>query len=106
MRADAAPAHPSLPRDGRPAYPPRAPALGFLHEGRWLMLKRLCFVGLLLSLAPAAVFAAAVTTAGPRVGFSIDPDQLIIGGQLEIGEVAPKISFDPNLDLGFGDHET
>ena len=55
---------------------------------------------------PVAARAATIDTAGPRFGFSVDPDQLVLGGQMSIGEVAPHLSFDPNLDLGFGDHET
>src|SRR5438477_12813636 len=54
-------------------------------------------------LVPASLFAAAITKGGPRVGFSADPDQIVFGGQLEIGDVAPKVTFDPNLELGFGD---
>ena len=61
-------------------------------------------------------FAAACTTSaraeatlggiGPRVGFSTSPDQIVFGGQAIIGEIAPRITFDPNLEFGFGDHQT
>jgi len=43
---------------------------------------------------------------GPRFGVSVDPDQLVVGGQYSTGQIAPSISFVPNLELGFGDHET
>ena len=72
------------------------------------MLKRWMFAGVMIVLLPSAGMAASavVTGAGPRMGFSVDPDQLVLGGQLVIGEIAPKVTFDPNLDLGFGDNLT
>jgi hypothetical protein len=71
------------------------------------MLRRLLVVGALV-LLPVVAHAAspAVTAFGPRVGASIDPDQLVVGGQLSLQEFAPDWSFDPNLELGFGDHRT
>ena len=70
------------------------------------------FQRLLLLCVFSAVFAtsagaeATVGGIGPRVGFSADPDQIVFGGQAIIGEVAPQITFDPNLEFGFGDHQT
>ena len=61
----------------------------------------------LAALQPATARAGtAVTSIGPRVGFSLNPDQFVVGGQMQIGEVAPKITFDPNIELGFGDNVT
>jgi hypothetical protein len=72
------------------------------------MFKHLCFAGLLAALlAPGAAHAAETATGfGPRVGLSIDPDQIVLGGQLAIGEVAPDITFNPSLEFGFGDDVT
>ena len=72
------------------------------------MNKRLFAVLLTLAaLLPATVHAATQgTEIGPRIGFSSNPDQFVLGGQLDIPEVAPNISFDPALELGFGDHVT
>ncbi len=69
-------------------------------------MKRLgCLFAFLL--LPAAAWAAVQPNGwGPRVGFSADPDQLVLGGQLEMGEIAPEIDFTPNLELGFGDDAT
>jgi hypothetical protein len=71
------------------------------------MLKRLLVVGVLV-LLPVAARAASPTVAalGPRAGVSIDPDQIVFGGQLSLREFAPDWSFDPNLELGFGDDLT
>jgi len=70
------------------------------------MLKKLLAVGALVLLPVAAHAAAIVTSAGPRVGVSSSPDQLVVGGQLGLSEFAPNWSFDPNAELGFGDHVT
>ncbi len=40
---------------------------------------------------------------GFRVGVGGDPDQLIVGGQYDFGEIARRVHFDPNVELGFGD---
>ena len=61
-----------------------------------------------LLLYPAAATAQQVlhSGVGPRVGFSTDPDQFVFGGQLTIGEIAPHVTFDPSLEVGFGDNLT
>ena len=71
------------------------------------MLKRVMFICALALVPVAALASQAVTTGiGPRVGFSSGPDQLVLGGQMSVGEVAPNLTFDPNIDLGFGDNAT
>jgi hypothetical protein len=58
-------------------------------------------------MAPATALAAMQTNGwGPRLGFSVNPDQFVIGGQFLAGEIAPNIDLVPNLELGFGDHAT
>lgn len=72
------------------------------------MFKRLvvlCALGALLPLAAQAQ-GPMQSSFGFRAGFSTSPDQLLLGGQMSIGEVAPNLSFDPNIDIGFGDHVT
>ena len=71
------------------------------------MFKKLVFA-CALALVPASALARGVvaTGIGPRVGFSADPDQLVFGGHVVIGEVAPDLTFDPSLELGFGDDLT
>ena len=71
------------------------------------MLKRLLFISALAVFPAGSAHAQAVVGgAGPRVGFSVDPDQIVFGGQLIIGEVAPQLTFDPSLEFGFGDRVT
>lgn len=61
---------------------------------------------LALAQAVSARADTGVLAMGPRVGFSVDPDQIVFGGQLQVGPVAPRLTFDPSLDLGFGDDVT
>lgn len=71
------------------------------------MLKKLALAGL-LALFPLAAHAQSpiVTGGGPRIGFSSDPDQIVLGGQLSIGGFAPDWTFDPSLEFGVGDDVT
>ena len=72
------------------------------------MLKRLLILCALAALVPLSAHAKGPvgTAYGVRAGFSTSPDQLVLGGQMTIGEVAPSLSFDPNIELGFGDNAT
>lgn len=71
------------------------------------MLKKLVLAALLLAAFPLGARAAAtVTSIGPRVGLSLSPDQVVFGGQLSVGPVAQDLTFDPDLELGFGDNQT
>ncbi|HEY3216953.1 MAG TPA: hypothetical protein VGK93_10720 [Candidatus Eisenbacteria bacterium] len=70
-----------------------------------LGLSALLVLGL-LGAALAHAEPAVVGGLGPRVGFSTDPDQIVFGGQLIIGEIAPSLTFDPDVEFGFGDDVT
>lgn len=56
--------------------------------------------------APAATHAGTFTGFGPHFGFSSGPSQLVLGGHLELVDVAPDIDFVPSIDLGLGDNVT
>ncbi len=43
---------------------------------------------------------------GPRVGLSMNPDQVFFGAHLDMGEAFPHVRFQPNAELGFGDGGT
>lgn len=58
---------------------------------------------LLLASTPAA---AQLNMGGPRFGFSSDPDQVVLGGQLEFGPYDRSFTFTPNLEIGLGDDLT
>lgn len=40
---------------------------------------------------------------GPRVGPSLNPDQIHFGAHLDFGNFASHVRFQPNVELGFGD---
>ena len=42
---------------------------------------------------------------GPRVGLSLDPNQVHFGAHLDFGNFAKHVRFQPNLELGFGEDE-
>ena len=70
------------------------------------MLRRSILALAILVMIPAASFAGPFAAYGPHVGFSSGPDQFVIGGQLQWGNVAPSLDFVPGIDLGFGDNST
>lgn len=43
---------------------------------------------------------------GPRVGFTINPDQIHIGGHVDFGDLANNLMIMPNIEVGFGDDLT
>lgn len=49
---------------------------------------------------------AAAQAVGLRVGVSADPDQFYFGGHANVGPVAEKIWFRPNIEVGIGDDVT
>ena len=66
---------------------------------KWLSLL------LLVMFAPAVAQADIVFEGwGPRLGLSVDPDQFHIGVHVNLGEFVPNLRFQPNAELGFGDH--
>jgi hypothetical protein len=54
------------------------------------------------------VFAAAAQAqgVGVRAGASIDPDQFYAGAHFETGELAERLRFRPNVEVGVGDNVT
>ena len=67
------------------------------------MIRKLTLAVLLAIIVPAAALADPFQTIGPHLGFSSGPDQVIIGGQLQMGDIAPQVDFLPGVDFGFGD---
>jgi hypothetical protein len=43
---------------------------------------------------------------GPRVGLTLDPDQIHFGAHLDFGNFARHVRFQPNVEMGFGDDVT
>lgn len=72
------------------------------------MMKKILLAGVFsLAFASSALSqGASISAIGPRVGISVNPDQVVLGGQLVMSGFAPRLTFDPSLELGFGDHVT
>lgn len=62
----------------------------------------------IVALAAIALFAAsnaaAEVSGGLRVGFSSSPDQVLVGGQLNLDPVSSHVYIVPSGEAGFGDH--
>jgi hypothetical protein len=68
----------------------------------------LAAAALAVALGPAQVLAGPDTDVGfrgwgPRIGLSVNPDQVYFGAHLDFGNFADHVRFQPNLELGFGD---
>ena len=71
------------------------------------MRRHLRHAVLFLVAAPLLAAAPARATGwGPRVGLTSDPDQVHVGVHLDSGDIARRVRFQPNLEIGFGDHLT
>jgi len=70
------------------------------------MLRRILLALATVAVLPAVAGARPFTAFGPHFGFSSGPDQFVVGGQLQWGDVAPSLDFVPSVDLGFGDNTT
>lgn len=72
-------------------------------------MKKLILVVPFLLLAGAASAHAqgfGYRGVGPRVGLSVDPDQVHMGMHVDFGDVARQVRFQPNFELGIGDGMT
>lgn len=70
-------------------------------------LTRVCV--LLAGIAAALALSAGAASAqgvGVRAGASADPDQFYFGGHYETGQLADRIHFRPNVELGVGNDVT
>jgi hypothetical protein len=64
-------------------------------------------VGLLFTLpALASNRGAGYRGFGPRVGYTINPDQVHVGAHIDFGDIAGNLMMLPNLEVGFGDDLT
>jgi hypothetical protein len=70
------------------------------------MLRRILLASAMLAVLPVVAGAESFTAFGPQLGFSQTPDQFVVGGHLQWGDVAPQLDFVPGIDLGFGDNTT
>jgi hypothetical protein len=69
------------------------------------------FGAMALALLLAASTAAAdegvgLVGTGARAGFRLDPNQLVLGGHLDLGDIVTNLRAMPNATIGFGDDAT
>jgi len=83
-------------------------------DGRWMGIAALMATALISAPAlagndPAAGKGSTGTNEfglrgwGPRVGLAADPDQIVAGVHFDLGEFAPRVWFQPDVVVGFGD---
>lgn len=65
-----------------------------------VLLSALCAA---LLLAAVARPSFAETSAGLRVGLSVDPDQVLVGGQVNLDALSDHVYIVPSAEAGFGD---
>ena len=81
---------------------------------RGITMKMSCVLTAVLAaliLMPGLVQARSDTDVGyrgwgPRVGLTVGPDQIHFGAHVDFGNFARHVRFQPNLELGLGDHVT
>lgn len=69
------------------------------------MIKKIA-ITLLFVVVPVCASAQGVTAIGPRAGFSSGPSQLVLGGHLYVGGIAPHVAFAPSAEIGLGSDRT
>lgn len=71
------------------------------------MLLVVCAICLLGGVTVSAVTrSAGYHGIGPRLGFTINPDQFHFGGHVDFGDLADNLMILPNLEIGIGDNVT
>lgn len=65
---------------------------------RVCLAAAVCAAGWVLSASPAYAQASV----GPRGGVSGEPDQFHIGGHIESPDLGHRVTFRPNVEVGFG----
>jgi hypothetical protein len=74
-------------------------------------MKQIIITSLIVALL-CSVTALGVTRSvgvhgvGPRIGLTMNPDQVHFGGHIDFGDLAPNLMILPNLEIGFGDNLT
>ena len=69
-------------------------------------MRKLVIMMLAILALPSLATAGSFTYYGPHLGFSRGPDQTVVGGQLQWNGIAPRMAFDPGIDLAFNNTES
>lgn len=75
------------------------------------MMEKILMIAAILSLAALPIGAEdyedyePASAYGLRLGFGIEPEQIVVGSQVSVGSLGP-VRVVPSLDVGFGDNMT
>lgn len=74
-------------------------------------MRKFVLIAVLALIIPTVASADPLTKVGwrgwgPRVGLTIDPDQVHFGAHVDFGNFAEHIRFQPNIEVGIGDDLT
>ena len=72
-------------------------------------MKRITLTVILIILCFAPILEAqgfGYKTWGIHGGFGFEPDQVVVGAQIDMGEVVKQLKFEPGVDLGLGNDVT
>lgn len=70
---------------------------------RQLMIRFAGSLSVVAVLAAISATPALAQDAGLRGGLSVDPDQFYFGGHVETSPLVDRLTFRPNVEIGFGD---
>jgi hypothetical protein len=70
---------------------------------RLVMTRFVTIVSFLVAVTSLSALPAQAQDAGIRGGLSIDPDQFYFGGHIETSPLVDRLTFRPNVEIGFGD---
>ncbi len=68
------------------------------------MRRFIILTGLVLVVSLAWAKSTPAAGWGPRLGLTMDPDQVHFGAHLDAGYLADQLRFQPNFEMGFGDN--
>jgi hypothetical protein len=76
------------------------------EEMKKIIIVSLFVVGLCAASGFAGTRSAGFHGIGPRVGMTINPDQVHFGGHIDFGDLAENLMMLTNIEIGFGDNLT
>jgi hypothetical protein len=75
--------------------------MGMMRVGRWMVMVA-CLVTLSGVDDACAQRELGIYGIGGRAGFSVDTDQFVVGGHIDLGDIANQLQFQPTVEAGFG----
>ena len=70
---------------------------------RLVITRFVTVLSFLVAMTALSAMPAQAQDAGVRAGVSLDPDQCYFGGHVETSPLVDRLTFRPNVEIGFGD---